>query len=273
MVVQSKDQATETEYWQRVHAVCVEDDLSWEDNLSWDTGTQHQVEWTQDAGWSECDWGVSNDDWCAQAEWWQNASNVLLKTLRDYLRLQAEWPSLGALPRTKSRASKTLIAPTKPPRGKRTRGQIIASQMKSKQEWEDRVMPPASEETWIKREGKRQYAVLNIQAEDDHHKYLWTADYVLNDPQYSEVVIPRAPDPLDRSISKRNFEKAVQKYRRELQGYVKAVETSSFLKQIINEKLPAWRATYKEKKFALWEQFGLFFDDNINCSKAFLSAV
>ena len=131
-------------------------------------------------------------------------------------------------------------------------------------------MPPASEEVWRCRQKHREYAVDHVQTSLNYHRYLWTVEHVLNDPELAglNIEIPdSAPDPFDTSVSKRDWEKSVQKYRDKLEKYAKSVQKSTFLKQIIDEKTPGWESCYEEKKAAVGAKFGKCFGTQVRAER------
>merc|ERR1712039_379949 len=80
---------------------------------------------------------------------------------------------------------------------------------------EGRAMPEVAEEDWQRRIQHRSAAVHYIKSTATYQKLAVAREQGLAEA----ATRPRTPDPTDRSVSKRDWEKSVQKWRSELQSW------------------------------------------------------
>merc|ERR1712187_230780 len=107
-------------------------------------------------------------------------------------------------------------APARPPRGKRSRGQATQPQDKKRRQpqvQEERTMPEASEEDWKRRIEHRTAAVEYIKTTNQYQRFAADREKGVE----KDKTRPKTPDPEDRTVSKRGWEKSVQRWRMDLQ--------------------------------------------------------
>ena len=110
-------------------------------------------------------------------------------------------------------------APARPPRGKRGRGPATGPQAKKKPKppvQEERTMPEASEEDWKRRIEHRTAAVEYIQTTNQYQRFSSDREKGVEKEHTDR---PQTPDPEDRTVSKRDWEKSVQRWRMALQQW------------------------------------------------------
>ena len=150
-----------------------------------------------DANWTTSDW-TCNADYVGSGD---DASFLCLQAA-------AEVPSYSSRIQPYMR--------TKPPRGKRH--QLMARQQIHMQPQQPayvlRTMPPATENEWKRRTEHRQTAVDYIKTTGTYQKYKREKD-----AGRAGNSDPVTPDSLNRSLSKRDWEKSVQLWRRQLRAW------------------------------------------------------
>ena len=88
---------------------------------------------------------------------------------------------------------------------------------------------PATEEDWLRREQHRRAGIMSIKRHDIHYEAL--AKWETTNGRMTATERPVTPDPLDRSYSKRQWERRMQQWRICLKSFAESIDTVEALFQ------------------------------------------